>query len=72
VDDGCIIRGNGKIRGGTIETQMDHRIMMAATVAGLTSISGVVMEDEKSYEVSYPNFLDDIQRLGAIVQVVNQ
>ena len=72
LDDGCIIRGNGKIRGGTIETQMDHRIMMAATVAGLTSISGVVMEDEKSYEVSYPNFLDDIQRLGAIVQVVNQ
>jgi 3-phosphoshikimate 1-carboxyvinyltransferase len=72
LDDGCIVRGTGNIRGGTVETQTDHRIMMAATVAGLTSISGVMMEDEKSHAVSYPNFLDDIQRLGAIVQVVNQ
>lgn len=69
-DDGCIIRGTGRIRGGAIETQLDHRIMMSATVAGLVSEGGVSMEDEHSYAVSYPAFLEDIQRLGAKVQVV--
>lgn len=69
-DDGCIVRGTGKIRGGTVETQLDHRIMMSAMIAGLASESGVMLNDDSSYAVSYPGFLDDIQRLGAIVQVV--
>jgi 3-phosphoshikimate 1-carboxyvinyltransferase len=72
LDDGCIVRGDGKIAGGTVDTQMDHRIMMAATIAGLVSVGGVMLEDEKSYEVSFPTFLDEVQRLGAIVQAVKQ
>ena len=67
-DDGCIIRGTGRIRGGSIETQMDHRIMMSATIAGLVSEGGVTIDDDSSHAVSYPAFLDDVQKLGAIVQ----
>lgn len=70
-DDGCLIKGTGSIRGGSIETQMDHRIMMAATVAGLVSEGGVEIDDDSSHAVSYPAFLDDIQKLGAIVQRVS-
>ena len=72
LDDGCIVNGNGQIAGGAVDTQKDHRIMMAATIAGLVSVGGVMLEDEKSYEVSFPTFLDEVQRLGAIVQAVKQ
>ena len=70
-DDGCVVMGTGVIRGGSIETQMDHRIMMAATVAGLVSEGGVTIDDDSSHAVSYPAFLDDMQRLGAIMQKVS-
>jgi 3-phosphoshikimate 1-carboxyvinyltransferase len=50
---------------------MDHRIMMSATVAGLVSEGGVEIDDDSSHAVSYPRFLDDIQKLGAIVQRVS-
>jgi len=71
MDDGCRINGTGSIRGGSIETQMDHRIMMSAVVAGLVSEGGVTIDDDSSHAVSYPAFLDDIQKLGAIVQRVS-
>lgn len=71
-DDGCVVKGNGCIRGGSIETQMDHRIMMAATVAGLVSVEGVTIDDDSSHAVSYPAFLDDIQMLGAIIEKVSE
>jgi 3-phosphoshikimate 1-carboxyvinyltransferase len=71
LDDGCLIKGTGMIRGGNVETQMDHRIMMSATVAGLISEWGVNIDDDSSFAVSYPGFLDDIQRLGAIVEKVD-
>ena len=70
-EDGCIVRGTGRIKGGSIETQMDHRIMMSATVAGLVSEGGVEIDDDSSHAVSYPRFLDDIQKLGAIIQKVS-
>ena len=71
LDDGCIVKGTGRIRGGNIETQMDHRIMMSATVAGLVSEGGVTIDDDSSHAVSYPSFLDDVQKLGAIIQRVS-
>jgi len=71
-DDGCIISGKGKIRGGTVQTQMDHRIMMAAVIAGTASEQAVVLDDDKSFVISYPAFMDDIQRLGAIIQPVSK
>ena len=70
-DDGCVVMGTGVIRGGSIETQMDHRIMMSATVAGLVSEGGVTIDDDSSHAVSYPGFLDDMQRIGAIMQKVS-
>jgi len=62
--DGCIVFGTGRIKGGTVSTKGDHRIMMAATIAGLASEEGVKMDDDNSYAVSYPSFLDDIRSLG--------
>jgi 3-phosphoshikimate 1-carboxyvinyltransferase len=69
--DGCIINGKGKIRGGTINTHNDHRIMMSAVIAGLASEQGVTLSDDSSYVISYPAFIDDVQKLGGMLQKVS-
>ena len=69
--DGCIINGKGKIRGGTINTHNDHRIMMSAVIAGLASEQGVILSDDSSYVISYPAFIDDVQKLGGMLQKVS-
>ena len=68
--DGCVINGNGRIRGGTVNTHGDHRIMMSAVIAGLASEQGVLVNDDTSYSISYPSFIDDVEKLGAILQQV--
>lgn len=59
----------GTIRGGTVESHGDHRIAMAACVAGLGSEKGCTVSEGDSYAVSYPSFMDDIRSLGGKVRL---
>ncbi len=67
--DGCIVNGGHRLNGAQITTEGDHRIFMAATVAGLTASSDTVINDDESYSVSYPGFLRDLHQLGCRVKV---
>jgi len=67
LEDGARIVG-GPIKGGTVQSLGDHRIAMAASVAGLASESGVTVVDHDSASVSYPEFFKDLRRLGARVE----
>lgn len=67
--DGCEILGGERLRGATIHTHGDHRIMMAAAVAGLVAISDTHIDDSQSYTVSYPGFLRDMHQLGCRLEV---
>ncbi len=51
------VYGDGKIRGGAVETFSDHRIAMAGVVAGLLSEKGATIDDVGSIGVSSENFL---------------
>ncbi len=68
-DDGCQISGGEKLHGADVETHGDHRILMAAALAGLVSTSGTRIADDSSYEVSYPGFLRDMHQLGCRLEV---
>ncbi len=68
-EDGCQISGGEKLHGADIDTQGDHRILMAAALAGLVSTSGTTIEDDSSYKVSYPGFLRDMHQLGCRLEV---
>ncbi|MGD9963115.1 MAG: 3-phosphoshikimate 1-carboxyvinyltransferase [Thermoplasmata archaeon] len=68
-EDGCQISGGAKLQGADIETHGDHRILMAAALAGLVSTSGTRIADDSSYEVSYPGFLRDMHQLGCRLEV---
>ncbi len=61
------IRG-GPLRGGVVESYGDHRIAMAAGVAGLSSERGVKVNGAECHTVSYPGFIDDIGRAGGKVK----
>ncbi|MDR0887787.1 MAG: 3-phosphoshikimate 1-carboxyvinyltransferase [Candidatus Methanoplasma sp.] len=67
-DDGCIINGKKRLKGGHIENECDHRIMMAAAIASLVSDSPVTMENAECYAVSYPEFIIQMKTLGMKVE----
>ena len=66
-DGGCIINGVRKLKGGTIDHMNDHRIMMSAAIASLVSDGSIFMKDAECCSVSYPDFIDTMQRMGMSV-----
>ncbi|MEM4416581.1 MAG: 3-phosphoshikimate 1-carboxyvinyltransferase [Nitrososphaerota archaeon] len=69
-EDGLTIRGQDEIEGGLIlESYGDHRLFMAFTVLGLACKKGLTVEGAESADVSYPNFLEDLSRIGARLKI---
>lgn len=63
-DDGCVIRGVDRLRGGRVIHDGDHRMMMSAAVASLMCDGPVVMDDDACWNVSYPGFVEEMSGLG--------
>ena len=63
-EDGFVVRGAGAIRGGRASSRGDHRLAMGLGVAGLASREGVEVEDMAAASVSYPGFLEDLERIA--------
>ncbi len=68
--DGCVVRGPTRLRGAAIDSQGDHRILMAAAVAALAANGAVEITDAEAFRVSYPSFLDDFRALGAEMEMI--
>ena len=62
-EDGFVVRGTGRLQGGTIDSRGDHRLAMLGAVAGLASEDGVEVEGFEAVAVSYPGFEKDLQGL---------
>ncbi len=74
--DGMVIHGkkasDGKIfDGGVIDTHKDHRLVMAAAVAGAQARSVIRIQDPVAVEKSYPSFFEDYIHLGGSVHGIN-
>jgi 3-phosphoshikimate 1-carboxyvinyltransferase len=57
----------GAVRGGDVDARGDHRIAMAAAVAGLIADAPVRISGSGCVAKSYPGFFTDLQRLGGNV-----
>ena len=57
-EDGFAIEGPQRLRGATIETEGDHRIAMAFTIAGLIAEGTTEITDADCASVSFPEFYD--------------
>ncbi len=66
-EDGMTVHGRGGEvpGGGTVATQLDHRIAMAFLVLGLGSRDPVTVDDGGPIATSFPDFLPLMRRLGA-------
>ncbi len=64
-EDGCVIKGPTKLKARTINPSGDHRMLMAAAVAGLVADGVTVITDGDCYRISYPQFMADLRTLGA-------
>ena len=67
-EDGCVISGVERLRGGRVEHNGDHRMLMAAAVASLVADGPVEMEDDGCWNVSYPGFPEQMRSLGVSVR----
>ncbi len=63
LEDGFLIEGGRKLRGGYIRTYGDHRIAMAFTVAGLLAEGETVIDNPLCVEISYPRFFEDLKEV---------
>ncbi len=63
-EDGFAVTGTGGLRGGVLDAQGDHRMAMLGAVAGLASREGVEVRGIEAAAVSYPGFVEDLERLA--------
>ena len=68
-EDGLILESSGNLRSSELNSENDHRLFMAFCIAG-TYIGDCVVTDSKSVEVSYPSFIQEMNRLGAKIEVI--
>ena len=68
-EDGLILEASDSLTGAQLDSENDHRLFMAFCIAG-TYIGDCVVTDPKSVEVSYPSFIQEMNRLGAKIEVI--
>lgn len=63
-DDYLVIHGNGRLGGGTVYAENDHRIAMSAAVASLIADAPVTVLSAECTDKSYARFWEDALTLG--------
>lgn len=64
--DELVVYG-GELTGGTVDGYNDHRIVMAAAIAGTRASGPVTISDAEAIRKSYPTFFKDLVALGGEV-----
>lgn len=62
--DGIIIEPSEDLRPARLDAHNDHRLFMAFCIASPLFKSGCSISGVESLDVSYPNFLDDLEKIG--------
>ena len=65
-EDGLIIQGKERLRGGTVSSFRDHRIAMAAAVTASACEEPVTVLDAEYTEKSFPGFWEKLQGMENI------
>lgn len=67
INDSIQIHGKQQINYAIVHTNNDHRIAMAGATAALLNINGQNIDMPLCVNKSYPDFFDDYQALGALI-----
>ena len=66
-EDGLVLEASEKISGANLISEEDHRLFMAFCIAGM-HVGDCTVTDPESVKVSYPNFIEEMNRMGAKIQ----
>ncbi len=69
--EGLLISGRPKLRGGCVDGQGDHRIVMSAAVASVMCEEEVCIHGADAVNKSYPEFFEDFLMLGGESHVIH-
>ena len=61
--DGLILGNSDNLNSTDLNSENDHRLFMAFCIAGMY-VGNCTISDPESVEVSYPNFISEMKRLG--------
>lgn len=59
-----VISGVKRLKGGTVDSMGDHRVVMALAVVACSCLDPVVIKNADAVRESYPRFFDDLRALG--------
>lgn len=68
-EDGMILEPSENLRGAALNSENDHRLFMAFCIAGMF-IGDCTVTDPESIKISYPNFIEEMNGLGAKIQTL--
>jgi 3-phosphoshikimate 1-carboxyvinyltransferase len=71
LEDGLVIH-HSRLTGCEVHGYEDHRMVMALSIAGLAAESTTTVDTAESAGVTYPNFVQDMKRMGAMISIANQ
>jgi len=67
-EDGLILESSENLIGAKLNSENDHRLFMAFCIAGMY-IGDCTISDPESVRISYPNFVEEMNSLGAKIQI---
>lgn len=62
-EDGLVINGTGKLKGGECDSFGDHRIVMSCAIASCICDGNVIIKGAEAVNKSYPGFFEDFNNL---------
>ena len=62
----------GKIKSAVVSSHHDHRIAMAAAIAGLGASGPIEIENAESINKSYPQFYNDLKKLSTDINIIEE
>ena len=63
-EDGLILEAPKSLKGAELDSSDDHRLFMAFCIAGMV-VGNCTVTDPESVDVSYPDFIKEMNKIGA-------
>ena len=67
-EDGMVLEASNSLKSAELDSSEDHRLFMALSIAGMF-IGNCTVTDPDSVDVSYPTFIEDMNKIGARIVV---
>jgi len=68
-EDGLYLESPDEMNGAHLDSENDHRLFMAFCIAGMY-VGDCTISNPESVEVSYPNFISDMKKIGSKIEFI--